>query len=55
MLDETVWFVHFFLEDDHHLTITDMWQEMAAHFSYEAGEAKIVHALQQLHETLANG
>ncbi len=40
--------IHSFLEDDHHLTISDMQWEMAAYFSLEASEATLVCALQQL-------
>ncbi len=43
MLYETVQCIRVFLKNNHRLTITDMWQEMAAHFSWEAIEAKIVH------------
>ncbi len=48
MLHETVWRVHAFLHDDYRLIITDMWREMAAHFSHEANEVTIVSALQQI-------
>ncbi len=51
ILDKTVRCVHTLLKDNHCLTITNitnMQWEMAAHFSHEASEATIVHALQQL-------
>ncbi len=44
-LNETARCVHTLFEDDLHLTITDMRWEMAAHFSHEASEAKVVCAL----------
>ncbi len=48
MLDKTVSCVRALLEDNCHLTITDMQQEMAGCFSQTPGEATIVRALQQL-------
>ncbi len=48
MLDETVQRICALLEDNCHLTVTNMQQEMAAHLSHKAGKAVIVHALQQL-------
>ncbi len=44
----TVWCARAHLAEAHRLTITDMWQEMAAHFSHEAGDTTIVPALQRL-------
>ncbi len=40
-LDETVWCIRAHLRDDHHLSITDIRQEMAIHFSHKACEATI--------------
>ncbi len=48
MLDKTVQWEHALFKDDHHLTITYMWWEIAAQLSHKASEATIVCALQQL-------
>ncbi len=40
--------IHALLKDDHHLTITDMQQEMVACFSHEPDKATMIRALQQL-------
>ncbi len=46
--DETVQCVQTLLEDSRHLTITDLWEEMAAHFSHEANKSTIVFVYKSL-------
>ncbi len=45
IFDTTVQCVDALLKDDHCLTITDMRQELVAHFSHKAGDATIVCTL----------